>query len=340
MNPNNLYGQTNGVPQIPVQQMSQGVPNLFQAQTGFPGGLLPGYQATPVGGMNFARVSQEYWQQQAQALAIDTVEKTAQALGITLCQDYLRRECRRGNACRFSHRLPQGDVQAILGKSSGTKEVCQEFLRGVCRRGSACKYRHEKVTCQDFLRGKCRRENCQYAHERVPCRDFLRGTCTKGDNCIYSHEAESSPSAELCKDYLRGSCNRGTTCRYRHDDSARENLPICRDFQSGVCARPNCTYRHVKETAQPTHPPTETTQPPANEGTAPAPAADDTVPSGAGPDSVPVASQVAAEGNNEDSSNPGKRKSEETTLDMAGPGQELSEDNRAAKRVRCEEKTE
>lgn len=65
----------------------------------------------------------------------------------SICYDFVKNQCSRGDACRYSH-----DIASILynkrpGPSTGKNPhvMCLDFSRGRCMRGDSCKYVHAPI---------------------------------------------------------------------------------------------------------------------------------------------------------------------------------------------------
>eukprot|EP00899_Mesostigma_viride_P018677 jgi/Mesvir1/26810/Mv20573-RA.1 len=87
--------------------------------------------------------------------------------------------------------------------------VCRDFSRGKCERGDACRFVHpgpnvlvvdNTVTlCRDATKGNCTREHCRFYHPPggaaiSVCRDATKGVCTR-ENCRFYHPPSSTGAA-------------------------------------------------------------------------------------------------------------------------------------------------
>lgn len=74
------------------------------------------------------------------------------------------------------------------------------------------------------------------------CVYFMQGKCHKGDDCIYSHDANPPRKMELCKFYLMECCAKRDKCLYMHAD-----FP-CKYYHTGLpCLyKDECKFAHGK----------------------------------------------------------------------------------------------
>ncbi|CAK1551102.1 unnamed protein product [Leptosia nina] len=74
------------------------------------------------------------------------------------------------------------------------------------------------------------------------CSYFMQGKCHKGDDCIYSHDAQPPRKMELCKFYLMDCCAKRDKCLYMHAD-----FP-CKYYHTGLpCLyKDDCKFAHGK----------------------------------------------------------------------------------------------
>lgn len=72
------------------------------------------------------------------------------------------------------------------------------------------------------------------------CLYFMQGKCHKGDDCIYSHDAQPPRKMELCKFYLMDCCAKRDKCLYMHAD-----FP-CKYYHTGLpCIyKEECKFAH------------------------------------------------------------------------------------------------
>lgn len=74
------------------------------------------------------------------------------------------------------------------------------------------------------------------------CMYYMQGKCHKGDDCIYSHDAQPPRKMELCKFYLMDCCAKRDKCLYMHSD-----FP-CKYYHTGLpCIfKDECKFAHGK----------------------------------------------------------------------------------------------
>lgn len=74
------------------------------------------------------------------------------------------------------------------------------------------------------------------------CLYYMQGKCHKGDDCIYSHDAQPPRKMELCKFYLMDCCAKRDKCLYMHSD-----FP-CKYYHTGLpCIyKDDCKFAHGK----------------------------------------------------------------------------------------------
>lgn len=74
------------------------------------------------------------------------------------------------------------------------------------------------------------------------CLYYMQGKCHKGDDCIYSHDAQPPRKMELCKFYLMDCCAKRDKCLYMHAD-----FP-CKYYHTGLpCIyKEDCKFAHGK----------------------------------------------------------------------------------------------
>ncbi|CAH2980843.1 unnamed protein product [Chilo suppressalis] len=74
------------------------------------------------------------------------------------------------------------------------------------------------------------------------CLYYMQGKCHKGDDCIYSHDAQPPRKMELCKFYLMDCCAKRDKCLYMHAD-----FP-CKYYHTGLpCVyKDECKFAHGK----------------------------------------------------------------------------------------------
>ncbi|XP_059052877.1 protein suppressor of sable isoform X2 [Achroia grisella] len=74
------------------------------------------------------------------------------------------------------------------------------------------------------------------------CLYYMQGKCHKGDDCIYSHDAQLPRKMELCKFYMMDCCAKRDKCLYMHAD-----FP-CKYYHTGLpCIyKDECKFAHGK----------------------------------------------------------------------------------------------
>ena len=111
----------------------------------------------------------------------------------SICKDFARGYCRRGNNCNLRHvAVPDG--------------ACRHFfLNGNCKYGNACKYRH--------------RSNAKFDADAETQSSF---DCTHGETCQWWHDKTEEAhvrdvSPKVCRQFRkRGYCIRGDSCKFLH----------------------------------------------------------------------------------------------------------------------------
>jgi len=128
--------------------------------------------------------------------------------------------------------------------------ICRDFLRNVCFRGERCKYSHpadrvdpgvggtklqDKMEfCHDFQNGRCSRSHCKFIH----CTSDVEAEFKKSgylppsvrDQVIIKGVAVDFPATAggipICKDYLKGRCTRDGRCKFRHVNAMEYDLEM------------------------------------------------------------------------------------------------------------------
>ncbi|XP_038209724.1 protein suppressor of sable-like isoform X1 [Zerene cesonia] len=87
-----------------------------------------------------------------------------------------------------------------------------------------------------------RRGNHNMQDSEGVCLYYMQGKCHKGDDCIYSHDAQPPRKMELCKFYLMDCCAKRDKCLYMHAD-----FP-CKYYHTGLpCIyKDDCKFAHGK----------------------------------------------------------------------------------------------
>jgi len=138
------------------------------------------------------------------------------------------------------------EFDSHLAVSYQVPSICRDFLRNVCERGQKCKFHHpdpsdninfkaeaslqDKILfCHDFQNSKCTRHTCKFLH----CPREIEAEYQQSgylppyvrEQMIQLGMSADGPAnvgrKPVCKDNLGGKCNRGAKCKYRHV-SARE----------------------------------------------------------------------------------------------------------------------
>jgi len=126
--------------------------------------------------------------------------------------------------------------------------MCRDFLRNVCTRGNKCKFKHQPsgveakpeglqdkvMFCHDFQNNRCLRSSCKFIH----CsKDVETAFISSGylppivrDQAISKGVAADLPvvagGVPVCKDFLAGKCNRRNRCRFRHLSSREYDIEM------------------------------------------------------------------------------------------------------------------
>jgi len=126
--------------------------------------------------------------------------------------------------------------------------VCRDFLRNVCNRGNKCKFKHppdsvivkkeglqDKVMfCHDFQNGRCGRSNCKFIHCPKDAEQEFQSSgylppmvrdqvINKG---VAADFAAVKGGVPVCKDFLQGKCSRRSRCKFRHVGSREYDLEM------------------------------------------------------------------------------------------------------------------
>jgi len=64
----------------------------------------------------------------------------------SMCNDFLRGACSRGDACRFFHNEYGPHHGRSKAAAAAKESVCRDFLRGTCKFGDQCKYAHVEAS--------------------------------------------------------------------------------------------------------------------------------------------------------------------------------------------------
>lgn len=161
-----------------------------------------------------------------------------------------------GSTCSTLSDNSENSIDETLSPVARTDSICRDFLRNVCRRGNHCRYRHpdndearhlgvqqqEYLFCHDFQNAGCRRSNCRFIHCSREEEESFRRT---GELPVHLAQAaalgfiSSEPGlvkgeAPVCKDFLKGDCKRGAKCKYRHLSAADYELELISDRQRAL----------------------------------------------------------------------------------------------------------
>ena len=187
------------------------------------------------------------------------------------CWYFSQGTCTKGDACPFAHVGEEGAAAAAKGElhhftHSTLQPLCVSVTRYVSQSLTVCPTRllcvslcltqsfcvslthsvsHSVILCltHSLTMGfewwsHVDIVGCMAAAPRV-CSFFLRGTCTKGDACVFSHEAPpgvtipDAPAAKpkrICTFFLRGACTKGDDCVFSH------GVPTCAEAETARMA--------------------------------------------------------------------------------------------------------
>ncbi|KAI5644361.1 protein suppressor of sable isoform X1 [Phthorimaea operculella] len=130
---------------------------------------------------------------------------------------------------------PDDDKESYASDSSNESRNRDQHHRQ--QRNRQQRDRNNKKNSNDWRRG---------AHPMQDpdgvCLYFMQGKCHKGDDCIYSHDAQPPRKMELCKFYLMDCCAKRDKCLYMHAD-----FP-CKYYHTGLpCIyKDECKFAHGK----------------------------------------------------------------------------------------------
>jgi len=139
---------------------------------------------------------------------------------VSVCRDFLRNVCTRGDRCKFAH--PEGENAPPSGQERGTKlQDKMEF-------------------CHDFQNGRCNRSSCRFIHcdGDVEAEFLNSGYLPPGvrDQVIRKGVAVDFPAVNggipICKDFLKGTCTREARCRFRHVNAMEYDMEM-NSYQTG-----------------------------------------------------------------------------------------------------------
>merc|ERR1712032_1170083 len=139
---------------------------------------------------------------------------------LSVCRDFLRNVCTRGDRCKFAH--PGGENAPSGGQERGTKlQDKMEF-------------------CHDFQNGRCNRSTCRFIHcdGDVEAEFLNSGYLPPGvrDQVIRKGVAVDFPAVNggipICKDFLKGTCTREARCRFRHVNAMEYDMEM-NSYQTG-----------------------------------------------------------------------------------------------------------
>lgn len=161
-----------------------------------------------------------------------------------------------GSTCSTLSDNSENSIDETLSPVARNDSICRDFLRNVCRRGNHCRYRHpdndesrrlgiqqqEYLFCHDFQNAGCRRNNCRFIHCSREEEESFRRT---GELPVHLAQAaalgliSSEPGlvkgeAPVCKDFLKGDCKRGAKCKYRHMTAAAYEQELISDRQRAL----------------------------------------------------------------------------------------------------------
>jgi len=167
----------------------------------------------------------------------DTETETKTVGSSSMCYDWQRGVCHRGDKCKFDH-------------PENVERICRDFEKGICNRGVSCKFNHPASEtkrdisglppCKDFQTKGCSRRTCKFLHITDQEEQHYNetgqlpphggdptlvaqrlGTYGFGYGAPPPREAYGVPMTDFdhepyCKDFQKGECNRGNSCKYRH----------------------------------------------------------------------------------------------------------------------------
>ncbi|KAK2717112.1 zinc finger CCCH domain-containing protein 10-like [Artemia franciscana] len=116
----------------------------------------------------------------------------------SLCRDFLRNSCQRGERCKFVHAF--GDLKKDL--SIKELQFCHDFQNTGCPR-RLCKFVHCTIE-----------EEQQYLDKGMLPSHVIQSFIQRGiiPDAIVTEPGETP----ICKDFLKNDCFRGDKCKFRH----------------------------------------------------------------------------------------------------------------------------
>ncbi|KAL1500430.1 hypothetical protein AB1Y20_013087 [Prymnesium parvum] len=106
------------------------------------------------------------------------------------CSFFARGACRHGEACRFSHELPDAPPPPPAdppASAPAPPPPCSFFARGACRNGAAARFSHSPPAAA--AEAPAHAGGAPSASLTPPaCTFFARGGCRQGESCPFSHD--------------------------------------------------------------------------------------------------------------------------------------------------------
>ncbi|XP_047029848.1 protein suppressor of sable isoform X2 [Helicoverpa zea] len=138
------------------------------------------------------------------------------------------------------HRQSPDDVYADDDRDSYASDSSQES-RGQQQHHRQQRHNRQRERNKNNKNDR-RRGNHPMQDPDGVCLYYMQGKCHKGDDCIYSHDAQPPRKMELCKFYLMDCCAKRDKCLYMHAD-----FP-CKYYHTGLqCIyKDECKFAHGK----------------------------------------------------------------------------------------------
>ncbi|CAH2229400.1 jg14859 [Pararge aegeria aegeria] len=155
----------------------------------------------------------------------------------------------------YSDEMDESEMMCIRGASPVQRQSPQEVYQDGDKesyesdsshdsRGHSThrQQRHRPQRERNKNKNDRRRGNHQIQDPEGVCLYYMQGKCHKGDDCIYSHDAQPPRKMELCKFYLMECCAKRDKCLYMHAD-----FP-CKYYHTGLpCIyKDECKFAHGK----------------------------------------------------------------------------------------------
>ncbi|XP_023937210.2 protein suppressor of sable isoform X2 [Bicyclus anynana] len=154
----------------------------------------------------------------------------------------------------YSDEMDESEMMCVRGASPVQRQSPQEMYQDEdkdsyesdsshdSRGHSTHRQRHRPQRDRNKNKNERRRGNHPMQDPDGVCLYFMQGKCHKGDDCIYSHDAQPPRKMELCKFYLMDCCAKRDKCLYMHAD-----FP-CKYYHTGLpCIyKEECKFAHGK----------------------------------------------------------------------------------------------